>query len=374
MPVPLIYMDQSPHFTQVDHCAGTTSQHNGPDAEFPAATIATLRRSGVMVAPLPRSEGGLGWGTEDVGALPLSDALQAIGYGSLAAGRIYEAHVNAIALIFQYGDARIKSRAAAAVRDGHLFALWVAPSAKPVRAFRSGPKLQLTGRKAFCTAAGAADWAVITAQDEENNERMILIDASENDVDSDATVALHGMSSTSTKAMKIDCEVPVEFCFGHAGDYLHEPDFSVGAWRTSAVTVGGLQALVDETIRQLRSRDRHANPHQAARIGQMLIKSHTAAMWIGSVVREAIPHYDNPQHLIGYVNLARLAIEQACLDVIPLVQRSLGLTSLTVGNPVETMMRDLVTYLRQPAADEILTEAAITFAQTTNPTTLGAIS
>jgi alkylation response protein AidB-like acyl-CoA dehydrogenase len=373
-PTPLVYMDQSPNFAQVDDCARSTSQHNGMDTGFPAATIARLRRSGVMVAPLPRSEGGLGWGTEDAGALPLSDALQAIGYGSLAAGRIYEAHVNAIALIFQYGNARIRSRAADAVRDGHLFALWVAPSAEPVRAFRSGPNLQITGRKAFCTAAGVATWAVITAHDEDNDERMILIDASQNNVDTDATVDLHGMKSTSTKAMKIDCEVPADHCIGNAGDYLHEPDFSAGAWRTSAVTVGGLQALVDETIRQLRARDRHANPHQAARIGQMLIKSHTAAMWIGSVVREAITHYDNPRHLIGYVNLARLAIEQACLDVIPLVQRSLGLTSLTVGNPVEAMMRDLVTYLRQPAADEILTEAAITFAQTTNPTTLGAIS
>jgi alkylation response protein AidB-like acyl-CoA dehydrogenase len=374
MPGPLVYMDQSPNFTRVGDCARSTLRHNEMDTDFPAATIARLRRSGVMVAPLPRSEGGLGWGTENDGALPLSDALQAIGYGSLAAGRIYEAHVNAIALIFQYGNEQIKSCAATAVRDGHLFALWVAPSAKPVRAFRCGAKLQVTGRKAFCTAAGVATWAVITAEDENNNERMILIDANENKVDSKSTVALHGMKSTSTKAMTIDCEVPAEFCFGNAGDYLHEPDFSAGAWRTSAVTVGGLQALVDETIRQLRARDRHANPHQAARIGQMLIKSHTAAMWIGSVVREAIPHYDNSQHLIGYVNLARLAIEQACLDVIPLVQRSLGMTSLTVNNPVEAMMRDLVTYLRQPAADEILTDAAITFAQTTNPTSLGAIS
>jgi hypothetical protein len=33
-------------------------------------------------------------------------------------------------------------------------------------------------------------------------------------------------------------------------------------------------------------------------------------------------------------------------------------------------MRDIVTYLRQPAADEILTEAAITFTQTADPSSL----
>jgi hypothetical protein len=105
----------------------------------------------------------------------------------------------------------------------------------------------------------------------------------------------------------------------------------------------------------------------------MLIKSHTAAMWINSVVEDGISYYDDPRHLIGYVNLARLAVEQACLEVIPLVQRSLGLSSFNVTNPVETMMRDLATYLRQPAADEILTEAAIGFAQTVTPTSLGEI-
>jgi hypothetical protein len=62
---------------------------------------------------------------------------------------------------------------------------------------------------------------------------------------------------------------------------------------------------------------------------------------------------------MSFVNLGRAAIEQACMDVIPLVQRSLGLRGLMVSNPVESMMRDLATYLRQPAGDEALSEAAM---------------
>src|SRR5271156_191439 len=109
-------MDQCTEFMGGAERANPVSRHTGPADDFPAAMVARLRRSGVMTAPLPRSEGGLGWGTEEAGMLPLGDALQAIGYGSLAAGRIYEAHVNAIVLIFRYGDARIRSFAAAAVR------------------------------------------------------------------------------------------------------------------------------------------------------------------------------------------------------------------------------------------------------------------
>ena len=43
------------------------------------------------------------------------------------------------------------------------------------------------------------------------------------------------------------------------------------------------------------------------------------------------------------------------------VQRSLGLSAFGQGNLVERICRDLGTYLRQPAPDEVLTEAAAYF-------------
>ena len=55
-------------------------------------------------------------------------------------------------------------------------------------------------------------------------------------------------------------------------------------------------------------------------------------------------------------------METACLDAMRLVQRSLGLSSFRQGNPIELICRDLSTYLRQPAPDEVLTEAAVWFA------------
>ena len=51
----------------------------------------------------------------------------------------------------------------------------------------------------------------------------------------------------------------------------------------------------------------------------MLIRCHTAAAWIDAVAERSARHRGEPKHLIAYVDLARLAIEQACLEVIPLV-------------------------------------------------------
>jgi len=45
-----------------------------------------------------------------------------------------------------------------------------------------------------------------------------------------------------------------------------------------------------------------------------------------------------------------------------LAQRSLGLAAFVRPHPVERLCRDLATYLRQPAMDMVLDEAATYFA------------
>ena len=58
---------------------------------------------------------------------------------------------------------------------------------------------------------------------------------------------------------------------------------------------------------------------------------------------------------------ARIACETTGLDVIRIVQRGLGLAGFLRSNEAERVMRDLAAYLRQPAPDETLTEAAAWF-------------
>ena len=64
------------------------------------------------------------------------------------------------------------------------------------------------------------------------------------------------------------------------------------------------------------------------------------------------------EEAVAYVNLARTAIEAACLDAMRDIQRSLGLSAFMQGSQAERIARDLSTYLRQPAPDEVLVEAA----------------
>ena len=83
------------------------------------------------MAPVPAEFGGFGLhGMGDGEAL--FRLLHLLGYADLSLGRIFEAHVNALELIRQYGTPRQMEAAALAAQAGDLFALWVTDPAKQV--------------------------------------------------------------------------------------------------------------------------------------------------------------------------------------------------------------------------------------------------
>ena len=97
---------------------------------------------------------------------------------------------------------------------------------------------------------------------------------------------------------------------------------------------------------------------QLARFGEMLIARETARLWTAGAAAVAEAESDAPAARVAAVNLARIAVESACLDALRLAQRSLGLAAFVAPHPVERIARDLATYLRQPAPDAVLLEAA----------------
>jgi alkylation response protein AidB-like acyl-CoA dehydrogenase len=152
--------------------------------------------------------------------------------------------------------------------------------------------------------------------------------------------------------------VAPEALLGEPGDYLREPVFSAGAWRGAAGALGGLTALVKLHRAELVQRKRDGDAHQQARFGQLVIAHETARLWMERAALRACLEDAPDKDIVAYVNLARLAVEAACLDGIKLVQRGLGLGAFAAGHPAERVMRDLATYLRQPAPDETLVKAA----------------
>ena len=336
-----------------------------PDGGFPADDLAALRALGVLAAPLPRDAGGMGLGTSPDGAAGCAALLMALGRGSIALGRIVEGHVNALKLVLRDASPEVAARACDDARGGALFALWVTdPFDAPALAVRrEGGRLVLDGGKAFCSAAGHADRALVTARDEDSHARMLLVPLHGGERVAPLPASLAGVRGAATGQVSFSgIALPPDAMIGRPGDYLREPDFSAGAWRGSAVAAGALAALVEEMRAQLAARGRLDDPHQRARFGRALVCVGTARLWVEAIGLEAEGPARDPAWVAARVNLGRTAVEAACVEGLALVQRSLGLQAFLRGASVERMGRDLATYLRQRAPDEALHEAAGHFA------------
>jgi alkylation response protein AidB-like acyl-CoA dehydrogenase len=329
--------------------------NNDKAAHFPFASVARLRDAGLLMAPVPVEFGGLGLhGMGDPESL--FQLLHLFGYVDLSLGRIFEAHVNALELIRRYGTPRQMEAAAVAAQTGDLFALWVTDPAK--QGVCLSRDFTLTGEKWFCSAAGAAKQALITAQTEAGSQ-MVLVPLTPRILVTDRGVKLAGMRAAATGSVDFTgVVVNQEALIGEPGDYLREPEFSTGAWRSSAVALGGLAALIDTARDELCSRSRADNPFQRMRFGQSVIAHETGRLWMLEVVKRIDAATGAGEEAVAYVNLARTAVETACLDTLRHIQRSLGLSAFMQGGSVERIARDLAAYLRQPAPDEALVEAA----------------
>ncbi len=317
---------------------------------FPWSDIDALRRCGVLAGTLPHHLGGFAL------RLELFDLLRLIGRGNLAVGRLIEGHFNALRLLARYGTPAQLARAAADVADGHLFGIWNTQAPPGVRLMDGA----LAGRKINCSAADALTRAIITVGEGETS-RMLMVALERDRPTGRMPGRLHGMRATVAGWIDFAGYRPgAEDWIGAPGDYVREPEFSAGAWRTLAVLAGGIEALGETMRAQLRTHGRDGAPFQATRIAESLIAEQTAALWANACARLVESDADAAD-ITGYVNLARRAVEMAGLTVIELAQRSLGLSALVEGNPAERLMRDLATYLRQPAMDEAMAEAAARF-------------
>ena len=326
------------------------------DGAYPAAEIVALHTSGLLASTLPRE-----LGSAQMDALALCGVLRCIGAGSLPLGRLLEGHVNALSLVLRYGCTDQAVLVAREVRRGRLFGVWNTDDSNGLRLMGEHGSYRLQGRKILCSGAGRIERPLVTATDEQGCRLMVMPRLVVGDRADLSQWTSHGMRASATGAIDFSevAVAPIEI-IGADGDYEREPTFSGGAWRFAAVHQGAMEKLLDLLRQHLCRTGRGADPHQAARLGQAGIATETSRLWVerAAVIAEDADAARSPEQVVAYVNLARLAVERAGLELMELVHRSVGLQGFMRPNPIERISRDLATYLRQPGPDRALTGAA----------------
>lgn len=318
------------------------------DGAFPASAFAALGDLGLTAAPPLRCE-------EIARLLGL---LAAVGRGDLSVGRIFEGHCNALLLIALFGSPEQREEVRRLAEGGALFGTWNTdhPEA-PVRV-EDG---RLVGAKNFASGAGGLTHAIVTAATEAGRI-MVLVTLEGHPVDRSWWHPM-GMHASCSHVVDVSgAPVTEQTRIGAPDDYIRAPWLQAGAIRFAAVQAGGMHALLDIATAHLRRTGRLDQPYQQHRLAHMAMAVQSAYGWLdvaGEAWRQGARPESTPEAAARAVTLAhgaRMTVEQEALALMERVERSVGAAGMIAPHPMERVLRDMRTYLRQPNPDGALTE------------------
>jgi alkylation response protein AidB-like acyl-CoA dehydrogenase len=214
----------------------------------------------------------------------------------------------------------------------------------------------LDGAKSFASGAGGLMHAIVTARPVDGSRRLVIADGGDPARADLSQWRVRGMRATASGRYDLSgIAVSPNDLLGAAGDYDREPDFTTGAWRFTAVQLGGVEALLAET-RNAMSPAAREDPLQRAKFADAVAATRTAFLWVREcAARAASRDTDGP----AFARMTRGIVERAALDVMELATRLLGTRSAVDGQQIDKIIRDLSLYLRQAGPDHAKDQAAV---------------
>lgn len=331
---------------------------------FPENTLKKIKSSKLLTASVAKEFGGRDLGLTSGTSLALLTILKNIGKGNLVMGRVLEGHINAQILINQFGNLEQKKLFSAEAFEGKLFGVWNTQAADGtfLTKKRKGTYF-LNGSKTFATGTDYVTRPIVTAERKDGSWQMCVVPFNKETVRIDASwwKPMGMKSSRSFKITFMNKTVPKINILGTGGEYYQQPGFSGGAVRFAAVQLGAAEQLLDETKKYLVSLKRIEDPFQKMRMGQMAILIESGNQWLNGAASRMDYYLSKPTKMRGdnfiiFTNMMRTAIEQICIDVMNLCQKCVGARGLNKPYHFERIIRDLSTYLRQPAPDAVLAD------------------
>lgn len=339
-------------------CADRAAQTDEQGA-FPEAEFERLRGLGLLTLPLLPEYGGAGWGMLPGTSGDLLRLLQTIGQGSLPVGRLYEGHVNALLLMQMFGNERQRQGWADDACRGLLFSVWNTQDSDGVRLVPlADGRYRLQGGKTFASGASHVARPLLTGALPDGGWQMVILPTERTrpaPCDSSFWQPLGMRATGSVRADFSGLEIGQSDLLGAPGDYYRQPAFGGGAIRYMAVQIGGARAVLEAVRAYLRDQDRDRDLFQRERTGRMAALVETGALWLDRA--GALADTLDADTLVEYTHMARAVVEDACLEILRLAERSVGARGLLRPHPMERIHRDLTLYLRQAGADNALVSA-----------------
>lgn len=315
---------------------------------YPADSIALIVQAGLHRTFAPVASGGQAFRDDDQRHLAMLDVLRIIGRADLSVGRLYEGHVNAMLLFGWYGTSGQLQALKRALGAGGIYGVWATEPPPGVSIIETQSGLVLEGAKSFASGAGGNSHALITARRPDGDAQLVIVRADDPERADLSQWRVRGMRATGSGSYSLDgLAIKPDDCLGESGDYHRDPWFTAGAWRFTAVQLGGIEGLLIDIRRAMRPAARE-DPVQRARFADAVAAARTAYLWVREcALRAASQDPDGP----AFAQMTRGIVERAGLDVVEAAARITGTYSALDGTRIDKISRDLSLYLRQAGPD-----------------------
>ena len=344
-------------------------------AVFPHADFADLRTAGLHASAVPIEYGGLGLGPYRGDTFTLWMLTKEIAKADLSLARCWEGHANSLVILDGLASEEQKARwFPGVVERGDK---WVAWSGEPQsRALGEkthfGTRLEraeggwiVTGSKAFCTSAGAAEWAILLVNAEGpggarhatgSPESLLLLacDLSDPSIVFDGSWwDPIGMRATVSWVVRFNSTfIPDENLIGRPGQYLSEGWQTCFAPHYAASFLGAAESAYEYALDYVRCQKKGSDPYIQHHMAQMAIAVETGHLWLRHVARLWDSGEQEEARVAG--SRARYLLEHLAEETLQHAIRACGARGLNRPSALERTYRDLSMYIRHDNDDQVL--------------------
>lgn len=274
--------------------------------------------------------------------------LAGLAEADLCAGRLAEAHVDAVAILHELGGKPVDY--------DQLWGVWAAESPEIVLTATptAGGGFILNGTKQWCSGAGMCTHALVTAQLADDRRGLFAVEVAGPSVRGLKTEwSTSGMARCDTRSVQFNRAPAV--IVGGPGEYLSRPGFWYGSIGVAACWLGGARAVAGPLYE--RAAIGRVDAHGLAHLG--VIDAALAAA--EAILAEAARIIDSdPFDRSGTAELvarrSRATVEYAAGQAITRTGRALGPGPLCNDARHAEFVADLTVYLRQSHAERDLAD------------------
>jgi alkylation response protein AidB-like acyl-CoA dehydrogenase len=274
--------------------------------------------------------------------------LAALTENDVVAGRLAEAHADAVAILHEL-DGPTPGR-------GQLWGVWAAEAPHAVVTVREDDDVRtlLDGTKAWCSGAGICSHALITARRDDNTRGLYAVDLSQNGV-TQLPDGWHnvGMHACDTRTVQLNGVVGVPV--GKPGDYLSRPGFWHGGIGVAACWLGAARGVAAPLYRAIANEHEGAaaDVHARAHLGAVdaALAAAEAMLVAAACYVDAEPQGDRAEL---FARRVRAVVEHAVDEAITHTGRALGPGPLVMDAKHAQRVADLAVYVRQSHAERDL--------------------